>query len=725
MLRSIVLKSLRTQMICIMLLFAIIFSNALSMVAVAETAPTSTADQTTPITDTQPPSTTQDPAAPTDTAATDAPQAAPAPSSTTDTTDQPPANDTTQQGPTKPPGSATNTYSFNESTGLWENDYYTWDPVTKQTKPKTPVDYSYNPATGQWDTTQWVYNPESGKYQANIVSTPTLLSQEQQQAIDSLPSAQSALLRALLLPASPQGPNANSDITSNATSTGFFDLFHNASISNTIDSQAHSGDAIVASNTYGGNATSGNAQAVATLFNLINSSVGYLGGSNPLLFTANILGNIIGDLLIDPGKFPAPSPSSQQQTDSSLHVQAQNTGSITNDIQLAATSGAATVAENTQAGSATSGDAYAAANVVNAINSAIGSGRSFMGLINIYGNLNGDILLPPGFINSLLASNAQEPQTAVAVTDPYNTNLQNNATNTADITLNDTSTIANNLSVDAQSGNAAVTNNTAAGNAKTGSSDTNVTLFNLTGKQVVGKNALLVFVNVLGSWVGLIMNAPNGTTAGAIGDNSSSIGNKDTTLNNALDVTSNTNNAITNNINVRAVTGDATVSNNTKAGNATSGNALAAVNILNMSSSDFALSDWFGILFINVLGNWYGSFGVDTAAGNPIESLSSLPSSGGTPQVISILPTSSSNAFAGAGNFALANPQATPPAAQTAEDTHHNSGVVVLGSHTTGSGGTNWKGTAAWGLLGAIIILVVFFGDTMLGFVERYRLGRV
>jgi hypothetical protein len=64
------------------------------------------------------------------------------------------------------------------------------------------------------------------------------------------------------------------------------------------------------------------------------------------------------------------------------------------------------------------------------------------------------------------------------------------------------------------------------------------------------------------------------------------------------------------NINVKAQTGDASVSENVNGGNAISGNAHTAVNLANISNSSVNLSGWFGILFINVFGTWNGNFGV-------------------------------------------------------------------------------------------------------------------
>jgi hypothetical protein len=233
---------------------------------------------------------------------------------------------------------------------------------------------------------------------------------------------------------------------------------------------------------------------------------------------------------------------------------------------------------------------------MNMINSMIGANQSFVGVVNINGNLQGNILVPQSFLDSLIASNA--PSSTIAVP----TSTLNNLTASAATT----STITNKVSSDAQSGQAAVADNTASGSATTGDANTNVTVFNLTGSNVVAKNALLVFVNVLGKWVGVIMNAPAGATAAALGGGISTVTTNNVTANAA------TNNQIANDITVAAKSGAATVVDNTNGGNAQSGNADTAVNLLNISNSNYNLSNWFGILFINVFGSWYGNFGALT-----------------------------------------------------------------------------------------------------------------
>jgi hypothetical protein len=257
---------------------------------------------------------------------------------------------------------------------------------------------------------------------------------------------------------------------------------------------------------------------------------------------------------------------------------------------------------------------------MNLINSTVASGQSFIGTININGNLNGDILLPQGVLDSLLAS-----------TGPSSSNVASaNLTDNSTTTNNTTEAITNAINSSTTTGNASVSGNTSAGSAVSGNAKGNITLLNLTGSNTVGKNDLLVFVNVLGKWVGVIMNAPTGSTAADLGGGitQSGPGSNNVLASNVTDNSTTTNNAnlaINNHVNVLAHSGDATVSNNTRGGNAQSGNAYTAVNILNMEGSNLSLSDWFGVLFINVFGFWNGSFGLNTSAGDPVSDPSNNP----------------------------------------------------------------------------------------------------
>lgn len=509
----------------------------------------------------------------------------------------------TTPGSTKPNGPDANTYHFNEASGKWENDHYIWDPNTRQTRPKATPNYSYNPNTNMWDTTEWRYNAATGKYEPNAVSvaqapagSATTGSPTSPTSTATTESSTGTTTTATPTPS----PTVDNTVDTNSTFNGFY----NAGISNNLTSTALSGSAGVIGNTNGGDAITGNANAAASVFNLLQSSASLADAGKLNTFSQNIDGNVVGDLIIDPGLIAAMQPASNTNTlNSNVKINADTDSSISNNLTLNAGSGNAAVSENTKAGDATTGNANAVANLVNLMNSSIAGGQSFLGTLNINGDFNGDILLPSGMLNALLANNA--PTTTVKLTK--------SAEYTVRAALTDNHTINNNVTTAAASGNAKVNNNTKAGDAVTGDATTNITVLNLTGREIVGSNSLLVFVNVLGKWVGAIVDAPSGATAAALGGNIS----QNRTTNSNTEINAASNSKINNNLLLNARSGDASVTNNTTGGNARTGNATASANIANITNSNFSLSDWFGILFINVFGTWQGSFGVNTEAGNP------------------------------------------------------------------------------------------------------------
>lgn len=593
---------------------------------------------------------------------------------------QEPTGPSEPTGPQQPTGAASDTYVYNDVTKLWENDYYTWNPVTGQTKPKTAQPYSYNPSTGMWDTTEYYFSPETGRYEANIIS-----------AVQN-PTTGSAGNVTI----GNTGPNSNNAIDAGGSSNGNFDLFFDASISNKIGQITQSGNASVLGNTLGGDALSGDATSIANVLSILQSSWGSLGSADLAYFMANIDGDITGDLYVDPSALTAGSGNTN------IDVTVSEDAAIRNDIDVAVASGNATVSNNTEGGNATTGNAQAVVNLMNLINSAINANKSFVGVLNINGNFNGDILLPPEMMQAIIAA-----------TGPSSNNQINGSGNTTlNANIEDNKTIKNNVNANASTGSATISNNTNAGNATSGNASSNVVLLNLTGKKVVAENALLVFVNVLGSWVGLIYDAPAGTNAVATtgpGSNNTINENHDLTV----DVDATSNSLIDNDVDVAAISGDAAVTGNTSAGDATSGDASVGVNILNMVDSDFQINDWFGVLFINVFGSWVGSFGVNTEAGNQPVAVggiggsnveSSTTSTVSSPsQTFQFVPAATSSAQSDAGTVAAAT---TPPFsdissnAAPASDNATNSGTTS----TAPSSGTVW-----------IAGIATFIGALMLG----------
>lgn len=595
------------------------------------------------------------------------------------------APDSSQPGVHTPSGSDSSTFTYQcdgQYAGEWTNAYYVYDPSTNARTPLYDLNYSYDCTTGVWTINSWDFSAAQNKYLLDRVTAPAPSNQA-----TNCPTTAPALATTSATPNTTPatgngstGPGSTNTANLNATNNSNISNTTTATVNNGITSVADTGKAVVSYNTTGGNANSGNAIDEANVINLLQSSTNMLGnGRQVATFTTNINGDVNGDLLFDPSTLGnLQNASGTTNIANNLTVNNATAANLNNKLNLDASSGGATVSDNTTGGNATSGSAEAIANVMNYLNSAISSGQSFVGTININGNLNGDILLPANLIDQLLASNV--PTVNVAVPAPGSTNTSNTTVNN-NATINNTNNegVNNTVNSAANSGAAGVSDNTSGGSATTGQATTNVTAFNLTGSNVIGQNDILVFVNVVGKWVGMIVNAPAGATAAALGGGIT----RNTTINNNATINNTNNFGINNDIKVAATSGNAMVSDNTRGGNARSGNAGTAVNLLNVEGSTLDLSNWFGILFINVFGSWHGSFGINTSAGDPVASfnptnLSSNTASSGAslpPQVFRFVPSSSGSggsftATNGAGTITASNiatPQAAVLAATTAK----------------------------------------------------------
>ncbi len=521
--------------------------------------------------------------------------------------------------------------------------------------------FSWNGATGYWISPLYSYDTQSGWYhvihQAPPAPAPAAGSGSTGSGNAGSANDPASLLASLLGLTDPSNSNtgagSNNNANLNNTNTALLQNLAQALVNNNIGSTATSGDASISNSTDAGDATSGNAQVLTNLLSLLNSMWSWASGGLTT-FVKNIFGDHTGDITLQPGSvsggggqlgsLPSGGSASNSNTgaDSTNQAGVSNTndltlvnrpdGTINNNLDLLAQSGNASIDKSTGAGDATTGDALVELNLLNMINSAISAGQSFFGLLNIFGNLNGDILFPQGFLNGAVGdSSTGGGGTSVA----SNSNTGADSNNSAGVTNNNNLTAVNspsalfnnNIQTAAQSGNAAVTDSTGAGGATTGNADTSTNLYNLFNTSLFGDNAVLVLVNVLGHWVGGIMNLPGGgQSGGALLTGNASVSNNNTGANSNNDASANTQNnvnlvnaptgTINNNINAGALSGNATVSDSTGAGGATSGNATVATNVANIFGSALNLKKWFGVLVINVFGDWFGSVAQDTAAGN-------------------------------------------------------------------------------------------------------------
>ena len=530
--------------------------------------------------------------------------------------------------------------------------------------PTDASSFAWDKASGYWLSPLYLYDPAKGYYEifgddqakpsnlltsAGAVATPL--------GLVAPGSAKYDLVKSLgLLPSDPSfgstGPNSQNNVTENTNNGATFDLTNLVNVINAIQSNAKSGDATASTNTQAGDVATGNAAVISTLVNLLSSAWSWSNGALNF-FVNNFFGNHNGDINLNPtqsvtggggaygsNNFGITGPNSQNSiktdTNNNLAVRQSDGAAITNNLNLNALSGNATGTNNTGVGNATSGDATVEANLINLINSSISSGDSFFGILNLFGNLNGDILFPKGFLDSSLASGGPSgipsgTQNTIGTTGPNSQNTIGLTTNnTANLATDVNHTINNNINTSAQSGNANIAGNTSAGDSTTGDAKTNNALYNLDNTNIFGDNAVLVIVNVMGHWLGHIMNLPNtgGNSSGLLtgGATTNNIGTTGPNSNNSIDSTTNNNvefnasqrNAITNNITATAKSGDATLTGNTNAGNASTGSAKVATNTANIINSAINVKHWFGVLVVNVFGDWFGSVNENTSAGDPM-----------------------------------------------------------------------------------------------------------
>jgi hypothetical protein len=562
-------------------------------------------------------------------------------------------------------------------------------------------------------------------------STPQQPPAEKPATLDKTDSTAPAEAQAVTTPSPPPDATTVQEPVATQPAGG---TAQTATLRNNTDSTSVSGNATLKENDDVGDARSGEATAEATHVNVVNSTLGS-GATDgvPLLqnvYVRNIYNDagadsVQGNILIDPASL-VPVGGEAGDTglvQSELVQHGSSLVGIENNINLEAVSGNATLSNNDDTGSAISGDATALANIINIVNTSVGAERSFVGVINIFGDLHGDIQVPRSFVDSLLAD-TPAPAAADGESDgegegpygPVSTDIN----------------IANNVDLDAVSGNALIAGNDSAGDARSGDATTQLNVYNLTGQEVVARNSLLVFINVMGRWVGMIMNAPGGesTSTALVGGAESGDMNPTASASTNDIAPGGADSAVNirNNVRASARSGDAAVTGNDDAGDATSGNARAGANILNLVHSSFNLGDWFGALFINVLGSWLGSFGIlDDEAPAPAGNDSGGLPAGGAVQAVRVFrlgqdtrfnakPQKPAPAAEGTVESAATEQPATTDTTDTAAAVRHDSGS----DDSSGAAQPARRITGLPFLAAAAIISLI----TVLTIIARHRLSR-
>jgi hypothetical protein len=667
-----------------------------------------------------------------------------------------------QTGPQKSTGAGTT--GTNGCTGEIPN--WVFNTATSTWAAADKSSFSCDPTTGLYLSPEYYYNQESGWYEilpsgatppSYMVTSPYVNTVFGQLQVGS-PTYQAAQALGLLNPTdgietSNTGAGSNNNASISNSNQNWFDLTNLVNVISTLQSNATTGNVTASGNTQVGDAVTGAANVLSDLINLLASAWSWSNGD--LTFFMQNIGQMNsttnGNIVLDPTQTTTGSGgqlggcsasnsntgansnnSSTCSNNNGLNVDAQNTGNITNNVNVDAQSGNATASDNTSAGNVGSGNATAEVNIINLINSLISSGSSFFGVLNIFGNYNGDILFPNGFLNSVLGSGSAGTGTG----DPSNTNTGANSNNNASSTTNNntdvnnssTNGVSNNIGLEAGSGTVTSDDNTTAGNASTGAASTSQSLFNLSNQSIFGTNAVLVIVNVLGHWVGTIMNLPGGSTTSALltgnATESPNVSNSNTGANSNNNASSTTNSntnvnassagTITNNVNVGANSGNATATDNTGVGNVSTGAATATASVANIFNSVLNVKNWFGVLIINVFGNWLGDVNQNSGAatGTPVPSPKTTTTTTNGPLVKVQTAGTTSGTGTGVTTNNGSGTQTTSNSSTAGSNVSSNTGNSVLGKvlaadTATGSPvGTSATSQNVMFILSAVVMLV-------------------
>lgn len=432
------------------------------------------------------------------------------------------------------------------------------------------------------------------------------------------------------------GSNSNNAIDLSNTTNQNTNQTNIGSVANNLDQNTITGDNTANFNLGNTTVISGDANTSGTLLTTLNTNLAGVAvaefnvvedhqGDIILDFSSScILGcdSLLGSITNNGSDSTNSANINQSDTKTTFQV---NDGETTNNMTLASDSGNNTASFNTGGDNTiVTGDANVSANAITFLNNNI-SGNVAVGVVNIYGDLNGDIILPSSVFDSLTGSsnssstiseNGSGSQNATDINQTTNTNT--NQANTADI--------ENNLIFAASTGDNDANLNTGGNTTvKTGDANVETQTLNIANNNVEGGDWWLVLVNVAGEWIGQLFGGNGGNMAGSSGtqfqvgqDGSITATNGNgTDSQNTQSVneesntdTTQTNNAkVTNNLNLQANTGGNKTNFNTGGDNTIiTGDANIVANLINFVNNNITGGGKLLVTIVNVFGEWTGNF---------------------------------------------------------------------------------------------------------------------
>lgn len=435
------------------------------------------------------------------------------------------------------------------------------------------------------------------------------------------------------------GTNSNNNGSATIGNNNNTNQNNSANVNTNLNQSATTGSNDNSNNTGGDSSIeTGDANVTGTLITSVNTNVDGI-----MVSEFNIADDHVGDILLDfaancvsgcGGSTSVANTENGSGSDNNASVDTTNNNvtfqnndaNIGSDLVLSADSGNNTASRNTGGDSnITTGDANVSANALTFANNNI-AGDVVYAVVNIFGDLVGDILFPEEAMNACCSSDVTAANTG---NGSYSNNDANiDIENTDNLFQYNDADIANNLVFDAQTGNNDSSGNTGGDTTiDTGNTNVEANVLNVVNNNLAGGNMWLVLVNEAGNWIGKLMGAPEGTNyAGSQGTDftvdengfitASNNGNGSNSDNSAnvsetnTNTTTQINNAdVANNLNLSANTGGNQTSDNT-GGNSKikTGDANIVANLVNFVNNNISGNGKLFVTVVNVFGSWMGDF---------------------------------------------------------------------------------------------------------------------
>ncbi len=446
----------------------------------------------------------------------------------------------------------------------------------------------------------------------------------------------------------------NKNITENQTdisadSTGSETNTDNDSLKVDNNNQIYAENEIEVESSSGGNTlndndgtaqlTTGDIDLMVTLLNILNLNI---TGEEFTHLIVNIFGDLTGDVDLDKiaqnigmtdEQIVAISRNelSEQETNNYL-INNNNQAVVDNDVNVSGVSGDNDLSNNEDKTSVMTGRIKILVALINFINTNYVGTDWYFAMVNIFGSLQGDLVLPDPnqfLIDETSASNNSTNNNGTTDTEIKNeNNISSQNDNQVDIN--------NNIAVSGDTGSNTAFDNDDQVNQNTGEVNVIGQLSNWLNVNIFGNNWVFLVINVFGKWYGQILGFPqignidapeNGmlmlaaggvNNAGPQVDQGSQSQNSEVNIEetNNWEVKNNNQAVVDNNLQVSGVSGGNSTNNNEDPVFVNTGWIDISANLLNIVNMNITGKNWM-LVIVNIFGDFIGDItfpGVKKAA---------------------------------------------------------------------------------------------------------------